>query len=229
MNNPVGLPRAVDGIRAPVLAEGMLADHPGWVVGIALVWSSIGVFVAFLLHRRGHGFGPHAALGLVFGPLYIALAVDAVRHREHRIQPRVLREGVSGGGAVHVLVALDDSGGDPAMLHRWLGHLYPSLGLVALASSIDYDSIGDEDAPSWNRAVTDLETWADCIADYKPRTILVPGSPDRALSAYARREGYVLVVVPGGWGSAALAGKPLALDSEWDLPVLVLPRPGVLS
>jgi hypothetical protein len=53
------------------------------VVLLVAVWIVVGFGTAIVLSRRGNGFGPHAALGVVLGPLFIFLALDTIRNREH--------------------------------------------------------------------------------------------------------------------------------------------------
>lgn len=69
-----------------------------------LVWVMTGIAAALVLRQRGHHFGSTAALGLVFGPLFIPLAVQYRRARQSEAGPSPVRvaAGSTGPGPVNV-------------------------------------------------------------------------------------------------------------------------------
>jgi hypothetical protein len=84
----------------------------GQVLLFAACWVGVGLATAVVLGRRGHEFGPHAALGSVLGPVFLLLAYDIVRRRENEKPIELTSPTSSRGPSVLVVLAgdLHDSG-----------------------------------------------------------------------------------------------------------------------
>ncbi len=182
------------GLAMPVelTAQGGAYSATALLVG----WVCSGVLAAYLLRRRGHEFGPAAVLGFVFGPLFIPLAVDAVRHREGEVGPVHLSPGVPAGGPVDVLIGLDGGADSVALARTAVQLLGPRIGRLTLARAVDFESAGRHDwFDAKAEAALDLELTSVLLPDHAPSTVLLPGDPRKALVAHAAADGYDLVVV----------------------------------
>lgn len=212
--------------RARAPDDPILAESPAAIATVAAAWASSGLIAAYVLGRRGHEFRTMAVLGCVLGPLFIALAVDIVRHDEDRVRPIVLSAGARAGGPVDILVGLDGSRASPAALRSVLEMLDSRVGRVTLARAIDFQSASDDDwSDAKGSAALELKVWASCVPGQEPARVLVPGAPGQALPGYAVREGYHLLVLSGGWRSRLLRGRRPAMEA-YDIPVVILPTPG---
>jgi nucleotide-binding universal stress UspA family protein len=190
------------------------------------VWVSVGLGCAFVMWRRGHHLLVWSALGIVFGPLVIPLAVESARD-ERRVSP-VVEAGSHGAGSVDVLIGVDGSAEARAAM-CWALELFAGrLGRIALAAVLDYDTFGS--SVRWNErdeAARELERDASEIARRgapRPATVLLAGSPAEALRSYAAGAAFDLIVVGrhGHGASRALLGSVASrLARESSLPVLL--------
>ena len=163
---------------------------------LLVAWACTGVLTAYLLRRRGHDFAPAAVLGVVFGPLFIPLALDAVRHRERAVRPVRLSPGVPAGGPVDVLIGLDDGADPVAPVQVALGLLGARIGRLTLARAVDFESAESDDwFDAKGAAALELELTSVLLPWHAPSTVLLPGDPAKALLAHAADDGYHLVVV----------------------------------
>ncbi len=171
-----------------------VAAPPG--AALLLAWACTGVLTAYLLRRRGHDFAPAAVLGFVLGPLFIPLAVDAVRHRERAVPPVRLSPGVPAGGPVDVLIGLDGEADPVAPAQAAVGLLGPRIGRLTLARAVDFESAESDDwFDAKGEAALELELTSVLLPGHEPSTVLLPGDPAKALLAHAAEDGYDLVVV----------------------------------
>lgn len=193
--------------------------------GTALVmgWVCSGLLTAYLLRRRGHEFVPAAVLGLVFGPLFIPLAVDAVRHRERAVRPVHLSPGAPGGGPVDVLVGLDGAADSVALARAAVQLLGPRIGRLTLARAVEFESAERNDwFDAKGEAALELELTSVLLPGYVPSTVLLPGDPRKALVAHASAEGYDVIVVVASRKWRRICGGHAAGRNRPSIPVLVV-------
>lgn len=188
--------RSDPGLSALVTGGGRLSAAS--LVALA-VWIGTGVATALVLRRRGHDFRALVALGLMLGPLFIPLALDAVRHREPRACALVVRRCRSSTSGTSTLVVLDGRPGSAGAARCVLEASGPDLGVVTLVRVVPFEAIeGAEWSQEGDEAALDLERGAWLLAEHDPGAVLVPGRAAPAVLAYARTNGYGLVVVPAG-------------------------------
>lgn len=75
---------------------------------VALAWGLLGVSAALVMGRRGHQPFMWLMLGIVFGPLVLPLAVNALLHDRPGLFQR-LSNGRPGTGGIDVLAGTDGS------------------------------------------------------------------------------------------------------------------------
>ncbi len=192
------------------------------------VWVATGLLAALVVHRRGHDFRPAVVLGFVLGPLFIALAVDAARHREREVAPVPLAPGSRSEGPVDVLVGIDGSADAMAVVSPVVRLLGPRIGRLTLAATIDYESAESDDWSDGKAAAAlELEVSSIFLPDHEPSTVLLPGEPVRALTTHAADNGYdLLVVVAARRWRRLLRRRARRVDDRRAVPVLVVAGKG---
>jgi nucleotide-binding universal stress UspA family protein len=134
------------------------------------------------------------ALGIVFGPLVLPLAANALRHDEPDLIER-LSLGRAGTGSVDVLVGIDGSAEAEHALRHAVGLLRWRIGRLTLAAVLDYDAAtGSVLAEDHEKAHGDLFRTAKATSP-QPETIVLSGRPAEALRKYAVEEAYDVIVV----------------------------------
>jgi len=205
-----------------------------WLVALFALsgWLAFGLALAVLMRRRGHEMLPWLIPGLVLGPLLVPYARHQLR-REARARARPVGGGTAAGGTVDVLVGTDGSPESRAATHAVLQLLGPRVGRLTLARVISFEAaMPDSDLlldPDWEdvreRHAAELAELAAALRTFDGlAAVLLPGEPARALSQYAERLGYELLVVgPRGKGLAhALLGSVAAeLARHAKIPVLI--------
>lgn len=181
------------------------------LLGLAfiLAWMATGLVTAFVLSRQGHDGRSTGALGFVFGPLFVPLAMEA-RKRRDEAEPVVVAPGRRGDGPVDVLVVLDRSPADAPSVLPLLGMLGPQLGRLALARVLDFESMQDER----ERAEAELELSCGSLflCEHEPAVVLLAGKPCDAPREYAADNGYHLVVFVGRTRRGLLRGRSRRAD-----------------
>lgn len=160
-------------------------------------------------------------MGLMLGPLAIALAFDSWRHHEAPEPVRLATPQVpAGSDRVDVMVGFDGSVEARAALTGAVELLGSRLGRLTLATVIPFD--GGRDAE--HAAVTVLEQEAERLAWLAPGVEIVRGHPAAALSAQAAQEGYELLAIgTRGAGHARLFGSAASeLARTSKVPVLLV-------
>lgn len=193
---------------------------PALVLAIASAWLAIGVVLALVLGRRGHSGFSWFVLGIMLGPLAIALAVDAWR-RDEPGEARVLAPSAGAeAGAVDVLVGFDASPESRAALDAAVELMGTRMGRLTMATVIPYDDGKDGE----RAAVAALEGEARRLAWLAPGLEVLRGHPATALTTRAAEDGYDIVVAgTRGSGHAHLFGSAageLARTSK--VPVLLV-------
>jgi len=161
---------------------------------IAVIWGTTGALFAVALHTRGHKLLPWLVLGLAFGPLTPLLAMDATR-AQGASAPITLREAEESGGALSVLVGLDESPSSDAAL-VWVRENLMPLGVrVTLATAIDSESAANPVAfDDKARAEAHLAVAAESLGESVGIAIL-PGRAVDALPRYALEHSHDVIVV----------------------------------
>ena len=190
-------------------------------VGFLLAWVTAGLVTALVVKRRGHDFRSAAALGVVFGPLFIPLAIQAIRNREDE-GPILLSSGRDRGGPVDVLVGLVGPAASAPSVIPILGTLDHRLGRLTLACALDFESVVDEQERA--RAEVELSCAALFLCDYQPSLVLLPGHPRKALAAHAAEAGYDLLIIVGCSGRRLLPRRARAAgpSGHGGIPMLLV-------
>ena len=195
-------------------------------VGLAflLVWAAIGIAAAVVLRQRGHHFRSTAALGLVFGPLFVPLAVRYARVRRDAASmgPVVVAAGTMAPGPVHVVVGLAGDGPDVSAVRPLLRSLDERLGRFTVARVLNFEYMLDQEERT--RAALELSCSSLFLYEHDPELLLLGGHPRRALCDFASTAGYHLVVMVGRPRRALLARREAASDDRGGaVPMLVVP------
>jgi nucleotide-binding universal stress UspA family protein len=193
-------------------------------VVVVLAWALLGVSTALVMGRRGHQPFMWLVLAIVFGPLVVPLAVNALRHHRQGLLQR-LSIGHAGTGTVDVLGGIDGSPEAEQAIVSAIHILGSRLGRVTLAAVVDYDiAAGSGLAEENDRAKTAIVRAARATG-LQPETILLTGRPAEALRKHAFEEGYELIVVGrrGRGASRVLIGSVASeLVRGGEVPVLVV-------
>jgi hypothetical protein len=203
----------VDGLGAPSVLG--LGASPLATVSVLAAWAATGLLTAWVLSRRGHDGRVLGALGVVFGPLTIGLALDALRHGEKAVRPIVLDAGESRSGSVDVLVGLLGPGASVADALPSLSRMDADLGRLTVAAVIDFQSAENDDwRDAKGSAAAELQLASVFLADHRPALVLLAGRPERALSAFAADEAYDVVIVTGEGRDVATTHRRLLDDGR---------------
>lgn len=190
----------------------------------ALAWGLFGVSTALLMGRRGHQPFMWLLLAIVFGPLVLPLAANALRHDRPGLFERLSR-GRPGTGSVDVLVGIDGSAEAEKALRAAIALLGPRLGRLALAAVVDYDiAVGSGPTEENDRLRADVARTANAIG-LEPEILLLSGRPAEALRKHAVEQGYALIVVGrrGHGASRVLLGSVASeLARGGEVPVLIV-------
>ncbi len=208
---------------ASSVASGLGEPTPMVGAGFLLAWVAAGLLTAVILKRRGHEFRSAAAVGLVFGPLFIPLARQAMRRRrdDTATGPIAVSAGSARTGPVDVLVGLMGPAACVTSVIPILDTLGDRLGRLTLARVLNFESFHDEE--DRNRAALELSCAELFLADYGPSTVLVPGHPRTALVAHAADAAYDLLIIVGRSPRRRLSGPaPVPPAPSGRVPTLVV-------
>ncbi|MGI8983291.1 MAG: hypothetical protein ACR2HM_01955 [Acidimicrobiales bacterium] len=195
---------------------------PGFGFAFLLVWAATGIAAAVVLRQRGHHFASTAAVGLVFGPFFIPLAVRyaRARHDDASTGPVVVAAGTMGSGPVHVLVGLVGDSPDVSGVRPLLHSLGERLGRLTMVRVLNFEVMLDHEERT--RAALALSCSSLFLYDHDPELVLLGGHPRRALCDHASRAGYHLVVVVGRSQRAFITRRESASDAS-TVPMLFVP------
>lgn len=185
---------------------------PWGVALLVALWIAIGLGTAFVLSRRGHEFGPNAALGVVLGPLFVFLALDTVRRREHD-QPIELSSSTRSGGEHVLIVAVGDIN-DPGAAIRALPTSVDELGPITLAIPVEHEvaeRVHRMDGPPPLR--DELDRIAGAFPNRSPGRMLLPGRLEEAIPIGVRETEADLVVLVGSGASTVSPGLESRLNA----------------
>ena len=193
-------------------------------VGFAflVVWAAAGIVAAVVLRQRGHHFASTAALGLVFGPLFIPLAVRYARARNNPAcrGPIVVAAGMTGSGPVDVLVGLVGESPDVSAVLPVLRSLGERLGRLTVARVLTFELMLDE--AERTRAALELSCSALFLHEHDPQLVLLGGHIRHALCDHAWAAGYHLVVMVAPSRRALLPRREPAPAAR-AVPMLLVP------
>lgn len=185
-------------------------------------WLAIGITLAVVMGRRGHGAFQWLLLGAVLGPLALPLAWSAIRD-EVQGSARPLAESVSGGGSVDVLVGIDGSAEAANALRATIELVGANVGRLTLASVVTFDE-STQARRDEQRAVELLEAAASSMEPRPPGRVLLSGQPAEALLRHATEEAYDLLAIGrrGRGASKALLGSTASRAAHGPIPVLIV-------
>ena len=155
------------------------------VLGV-MVWLSIPPLLSRAMRRRGHDGGSWLVVGLLFGPVAVALAAFEVRFDVPQ-GPRILEAGRTGTGDLSILVVLEAESPAPWPMAA-LAELSPNLRRLGLAQILPKGGPQLEERlaeQALRRAATGLA---------HPEIALLFGRPDLAIAAHAAARAYDVVV-----------------------------------
>jgi len=163
-------------------------------------------------------------LGIVFGPLVLPLAANALRHDEPGLIERISL-GRACTGSVDVLVGVEGSAEAEHALRHAIGLLRWRIGRRTLAAVLDYDvATGSVLAEEHKNAQGDLVRTAKATS-LQPETVVLSGRPAEALRKYAVEEAYDVIVVGrrGHGANRVLLGSVASeLAQEDEVPVSIV-------
>lgn len=203
--------------------SGLGEPTPVFGAAFLLAWVTAGLLAAVVLKRRGHEFRSAAALGFVFGPLFIPLARQAMRRRrdDTTTVPVPVSAGRARQGPADVLVGLLAPSPCVTSVIPILDTLGDRLGRLTLARVLDFESFREDEERT--RAALELSCAELFLADYRPSTVLVPGHPRTALVAHAAEAGYDLLIIVRRSRRRRLSGSaPVLPASSGPVPTLVV-------
>lgn len=192
-----------------------------FMVAIVVVWMLFGIVYAIGMGRRGYDPWSWGAIGAIFGPLVIPLAIG-LRRRRPLGEPLIAHAGRAGNGLT-ALVGVDGSDESIAAVRSVTSLLGDRLGSLILATVIDSDAakaihtsrgkVFERDA----QAILEKATRSAGAVD--PTTLVLEGNPADALAACAKLNDVDLIAVGrrGRGLSEALLGsvvERLARQSE---------------
>ncbi len=191
------------------------------VILLAGSWMVIGLATAMVLKRRGHEFGPNAALGIILGPIFVFLAFDMVRRRESDKPIRVSESAKSTGQSVLVVVVgeLPDPGTDIREVIASVGE----FGTVTVAVPVEYEVAervhGMGKSPPSSEILDEV---AEALDDLSPGKMMLPGRVETSIAAGVRETGAELVLLVGSESSSITS----ELDRKLDIPVVRIDTAG---
>ena len=155
------------------------------VLGV-IVWLSIPPLLSRAMMRRGYDGGSWLVVGLLLGPVGVALAALEVFY-DAPDAPRILQAGLTGPGDLSILVVLD---GNAATLRPTavLAELSPHLRRLGLAHVLP------RGGPQLDERWAEQALRRTAIGLAQPELALLFGRPDVAIADHAAAGGYDIVV-----------------------------------
>jgi len=196
---------------------------------VLALWLLIGVGCSFVMARRGHDPWSWGALGALFGPLIVPVALSVSRRdRVLATDVRITHTGVPGPGDVSVLVGVDGSADAEDAACDTVRLFGDRLGRVVIATVLDYDAAATEHHTEAGIYMVEAKRVLDDVAEVftglDPDRVVLTGRPADALLAYAREHDVDLVVVGArgrGLSKSVLGSVVERVVRQPDIPVLV--------
>lgn len=191
-----------------------LATSTWQLIALVASWMAIGLVTALALRKRGHEFGPNAALGVILGPMFVFLALDMARHRE-RDEPIRLSASPTATGSPILVVAVGDVD-DPQAASRAIESMGAS-GPIVTAVPVEYEvaervhGMG-EPAPSSEV----LDRIAQAFAPTSTGQMMLPGRAETSIPLAVEETNAGMVVLIGSESSSVAP----ALEEHVEVPVI---------
>jgi nucleotide-binding universal stress UspA family protein len=195
------------------------------LIGLA-VWLTVGITLAVLMGRRGHSAFEWFLIGAILGPIALPLAWGRISSEPAAMNREVVDAPPrAGSGPIDVLVGIDGSAESEAALRTVVDILGPRIGRLTLAGVTEFDYGSPQAQADTKRALESLRAMAESASVAGPGVVTLSGRPADALSGYALRDGYQLVVVGrrGRGASKAILGSTAAQLASAPIAVLVAP------
>ena len=167
---------------------------------VLLIWVAvaltIGITLAVLMGRRGHSAFEWFLIGVIFGPIALLLAWGRIGSEPASLNREIV-DAVPGPGTgpVDVLVGIDGSTESETALRTAVEILRRRLGRLTIAGVTDFDYGSSQAQADTKRALEGLRAMAASASAPAPGIIILSGRPADALSEFALRDGYQLLVV----------------------------------
>ena len=155
------------------------------VLGV-VVWLSIPPLLSRAMRRRGYDGGSWMVVGLLFGPVAVALAALEVLYGAPE-GPRILEAGLTGTGEVSILVVLD-AGSSTSLPTAGLAEVSPYLRRLGLAQILP------KGGPRLDERQAQQTLRRAAIGLDHPEIALLFGRPDLAIATHAAAGAYDVVV-----------------------------------
>lgn len=166
------------------------------VIALVASWMAIGLLTALALRRRGHEFGPNAALGVILGPMFVFLALDMARHRE-RDEPIRLSTSQEATGPPILVVAVGVVD-DPRAASRAVESMGEKMGPIIAAVPVEYEVAervhGMGEPPP---ASETLDQMAQAFAPASPGQMMLPGRAETSIPLAVEETGAGMVLLIG--------------------------------
>jgi nucleotide-binding universal stress UspA family protein len=190
---------------------------------VLAVWITIGVTLAVVMGRRGHGMFQWFFIGSVLGPLALPGAWISIRD-EARGSARTLETGIPGGGPVDILVGIDGSDQAADALRTVLEIVGTNVGRLTLANVVAFDEESVQARRDEERAASLLDGVARSIGTHAPSRVVLSGQPADALMRHAATDGYDMLAIGrrGRGASKAVLGSTAARVADGPIPVLIV-------
>jgi nucleotide-binding universal stress UspA family protein len=190
---------------------------------VALAWIVIGLVLAVFMGRRGHEGCSWFVIGAVLGPLAIAPAISALRHRTGG-GSRLLHRGTPGSGRTDVVVGVDGSAEARAAVRGVIELFGAALGRLTVVTVVPFDATHTTQQGAEKILVEAAKDAPECEVE----TTLLTGQPASELRRFATSGTYdVLALGTRGAGRArALLGSVASeLARGSTVPVLLFSGP----
>jgi nucleotide-binding universal stress UspA family protein len=189
------------------------------------VWLAIGVTLAVVMGRRGHGAFQWLLIGAFLGPLSLPIAWVSIRDEDRGSgSARALHEGIAGVGPVNVLVGIDGSVEAANALRTVVDLVGTNIGRLTLASVVTFDVGSVQARREEERAIEVLDAAASSVEAETPSRVLLTGQPAEVLMRHAAEEGYDLLAIGrrGRGATKAVLGSTASRVADGPLPALIV-------
>jgi nucleotide-binding universal stress UspA family protein len=195
---------------------------------VLLIWLAvaltIGITLAVVMGRRGHSAFEWFLIGGILGPFALPLAWGRIGSEPAAPNREIVDAAPgSGTGPIDVLVGIDGSAESETALRTAIEILGPRMGRLTLAGVTGFDYGSSQAQADTKRALESLRAMAASASGSGAGIIILSGRPADALTEFALRDGYQLLVVGrrGRGASKAILGSTAAQLASAPIPVLV--------
>jgi nucleotide-binding universal stress UspA family protein len=195
---------------------------------VLLIWAAVALAIGFtlavLMGRRGHNAFEWFLVGTILGPIALPLAWGRIGSEPGAPNREVVDAAPGRGtGPVDVLVGIDGSAESETALRTAVEILGPRIGRLTLAGVTEFDYGSPQAQADTERALESLRVMAASSTVSGPGIVVLSGRPADALTEYALRDGYQLLVVGrrGRGASKAILGSTAAQLASAPIAVLV--------